>query len=85
MGLDHTPATILAENSEAAVENRGEIALAATQVFFVFRTSSFSLLRIGPDFHSEKTLLLEDQKEGVWYLETHPPAICNKVLQCRSS
>ena len=63
------------QNPEAAVENRGEVALAAAQAFFVLRTPSFSLLHTGPDVRSEKTLLLEDQKEGIWYLATHPPAI----------
>ena len=71
-------------NSEAAIGNRGEVALAAAQAFFVFRTPLFFLLHIGPDFHSEKTLLLQDKKEGIWYLETYPPAICNKAVQYRS-
>lgn len=75
LGLGHTPSTTLAAELEAAVENRAEVALAAARAFFVLRTPSFSLLRIAPDFHSEKTLHLEDQKEGIWYLATHPPAI----------
>lgn len=57
------------------MEDRGEVALAAAQAFFVLRTPSFPLLCTAPDVHSEKTLLLEDQKEGIWYLATQPPAI----------
>ena len=72
------------QNTEAAVGNRGEVALAAAQAFFVFRTPLFFLLHVGPDFHSKKMLLLQDKKEGTWYLETHPPAICNKAAQYRS-
>ena len=78
----HPPSWL--QNSEAAVGNRGEVALAAAQAFFVFRTPLFFLLHVGPDFHSKKTLLLQDKKEGTWYLETHPPAICNKAVQYRS-
>ena len=57
------------------MENRGKVALAAAQAFFVLRTPSFPLLCIAPDIYSKKTSLLEDQKEGIWYLATHPPAI----------
>ena len=67
------------------MEKRGEVVLAAAEAFFVFRTPLFSLFHISPDFHSKKTLLLEDQKGGISYLETHLPAICNKAVQYRRS
>ncbi|KAJ8788919.1 hypothetical protein J1605_022325 [Eschrichtius robustus] len=62
-------------NSDSAAGNGGEVALAAAEAFSAWRTPSFSLPHIGPDFYSEKALILGGSERGHLVQRDSPASI----------